>query len=193
MDIKLVAHRHHRATHDACVPREPGNGEGEHGVEQSRAESRGDRDRQQQRRKGEEHVGDAHDDVVDAPAEVSGHQTDRDADQQRDKDDGNGDVERSARTVDHARENVATQRVGAEPVLGAGRLQLVAEVHPRRLVGGDPGREDGAEDDHAEEREPGHEQAVAARKIREPREASGWRQRNRGPCVHDALKRGSTT
>ena len=60
---------------------------------------------------------------------------------------GHPDQERDAAAVDHAREEVAPDLVGAEQVLGRAALhpgrrrQPVADVHDQRVVGRDPRRQ----------------------------------------------------
>ena len=81
-----------------------------------------------QRRKREQHVHRLHGDGVDAAAVPAGEHADRRADQHREQRRGDADDERDARAVEDARQRVATEAVGAEPVLGARRPQLLHDV-----------------------------------------------------------------
>ena len=78
-------------------------------------------------------------------------------------------------------------------VLGARRFQLVAEVHAHGIMRGDPGRKDRAGEDHADERETHHEQAIASREVGKPRDPARRCQGDGRERAHDSLNRGSTT
>ena len=64
--------------------------------------------------------------------------TDEEADRRDDDRDQHDDVEGRARAVDDAREHVATEIVGAEPVLCRRRQEYPRHVLEDRIVGGDP-------------------------------------------------------
>ena len=82
---------------------------------------RGDeRDEQQQRRKRERDVGEAHHELVDPLAVVAGDESEHHAERQRDALRDEADRERHARAVDEPRPHVAALDVGAEPVLADG-------------------------------------------------------------------------
>ncbi len=123
---------------------------------------RGEHECEQERREGQEHVGDPHDHVVPAPADVPRQHAEGDADRDRGQQDQERDHGRDARPVHHAREDVAPDLVGAEQMLRRRRLQEDRRVGraPGVLgVRGDPRREDPDHDDRhrdhgAEQQEP---------------------------------------
>ena len=74
-----------------------------------------DQQRDQDRRKGELHVGDAHDDRVDRAAEIAAEQAERDAEHHRHaRTEAKPTIERHARAVHDRRQDVAALVVGAE-------------------------------------------------------------------------------
>src|SRR5215207_9823379 len=72
---------------------------------------------EQQDREGEHDVGQPREHRVDPSAEVPGEQPDRDADEHREAGRDERDLERDARAVDRAREDVPAETVDAERVL----------------------------------------------------------------------------
>ena len=69
----------------------------------------------------QEDVGDPHQHLIDPAAEIARAGADQEADAGDDHGDQHDDVERRARAVDDAREDVAAEIVGAEPMLGRWR------------------------------------------------------------------------
>ena len=76
----------------------------------------GHRYEQEERRKGERHVREAHHDLVDPSAVVAGNEAHREADEERDRLRYNACRERHAGTVDETGPDIAPLDVGAEPV-----------------------------------------------------------------------------
>ena len=91
-------------------------------VEQARPEHRDDTQGQQDVGKRHHHVDAAHHDVIGASAGVSGHQPDERAEEGRDDRRRHADRQRDAAAPDEAREDVATERVGAKE-MAAGEWQ----------------------------------------------------------------------
>src|SRR5690606_10944643 len=75
---------------------------------------------------------------ADQPEEAADHQTQPDGRQRYDQ--------RYARPVDETREDIATELVGAEDVLGVGQAAARAEVLGSRVLGRQVGREGGSDD-----------------------------------------------
>ena len=182
LDIGLVLHHQRRA---ARQPREDRNGvdrDRDDRVGQAGAEHADDHDREQHARKGEQHVDQPHDHGVDAAADIARHDADRHADRHRERDREHAFDQRDARAVDDAREQVAAELVGAEPVLGRRRHQHVHQVVLVGIVGRDQRREDAAEHEHQHDREP---------RQREPRAAQLPQREARRAVAGDARARSS--
>ena len=129
----------------AHEPREGWDAEDRHrenDVRHAAAQDRDDADREQDAGEREEHVANAHDDPVPPAFEVAGRQTeDRTRDgADRDRDESRG--QRYPRTHQDAAEDVATERVDAEPMLPRRpRVELVVVEITFGVVWNDPGRE----------------------------------------------------
>ena len=109
---------------------------GDHQVEQPRPEHRGDDDGQKDRRDGELHVHDPHDDVVDPSSEVSG-----DGSRGPSEDEGYGDgheahLEGYPRSEDQPAQDIPAELVGAEEMLRRGSLPDHGVVLVGIAVGG---------------------------------------------------------
>ena len=117
----------------------------QHGALEARRHQLRQRQRQDQLRHGEKHVGDAHDRLGDpSPGSSRPIEPERHADQHRDADHHQRDRERPARAEDDAGEDVAAEVVGAERMSPARRLEA-----PEKMGGGDVagvGREQRCED-----------------------------------------------
>ena len=103
-----------RATRAYGRPRSERDGDDR--VLDARAESRHERQREDEPREGEEHVGHPHEDRVDPAAEIAGGRADEKADRRDDHHDEADDHQRDARAVEHARVDVAPELVRPEPV-----------------------------------------------------------------------------
>jgi hypothetical protein len=117
-----VAHGDGLGARDTRVRRPRRDRDRDDGVLDAGTERRDERERQDQAREGEEHVGNAHQHGIEPATEVAGDRTDQQpdwADQQHHEPD---DVQRQPRAMDDARVDVAAQLVGAEPVRARRRL-----------------------------------------------------------------------
>ncbi len=132
--------------------------DGDDGVDRPGSEDGGDEDCDQEGRKGEDEVVAAHDDLVGERAALGRSKeperhaqpdTERNGDQ-RDRDGGAGADQNHG-------EDVASVLIGAEPVQGAGPVQLVGDVLGREVVGRPDERHEGGENDQRGENEPRHE------------------------------------
>ena len=170
LHVLLVALDQRRAAHGAGVvhPLRQADREDEDGDRDGVVGPGGQRDarhavdekRDQDGGEGELHVGDAHQDRVEPPAEVAGEQPEEHAEHHREQHRGEADRERDAGPVQDRRQHVPALVVGAERVgaLAAldpgGRLERRVQVKRRdveRILGRDPGREHRTA--HADERE----------------------------------------
>ena len=73
-----------------------------------------DEERDQDRREGELHIRDAHDDRIDAPARIARDEAERDADRAAEQDAEDADQQRDAQAVEDRRPQIAALIVGAE-------------------------------------------------------------------------------
>ncbi|GCC47961.1 hypothetical protein chiPu_0031914, partial [Chiloscyllium punctatum] len=122
--IILVLLDHHRSAHGAGIlhpeaeaDRDDQHAERAHLVEPVAEQRLGDAINQQcdqDRRKGELHVGDPHDHAVDHAAEIAGDQPEGDAERAGEDHAGQADRKRDAQAVEDRREHVAALLVGAE-------------------------------------------------------------------------------
>ena len=135
-------------------------------------ERRDDRERQEQAGDGQQHVGPAHDEVVDASAAEAGDEAEPGTDQDPDGHSDGGGRESEGCAVHDAGVQVAADLICAEPVLERRRLQLVGGHAQERVAGGQQRRHqggdrhehephDGGDDRGAPERseQPGHARA----------------------------------
>ncbi len=133
------AHRY--AANVAGEERHVDRGHGDQCVHQAGAQGCDDRQRQQDIGKGHQHIDNAHDHVVDAPAEIARNDADGRADGGGDHRGGDTDRKRQSGAVQQAAEQIASQMVGAqqmpfaerflEPV-GGGRGIRVLQWQKRR-------------------------------------------------------------
>ena len=126
---------------------------GDDDVEHSAAEDRDDADRKQDPRKREEHVADAHDHPVPPAFVIPGDQSKSRADERPDGDRHEARGQRDSRAHQDAAEDVAPERVDAEPVLERGqRVQAVVVEEVFRVVRREPGRGQRQHDQQQHER-----------------------------------------
>src|SRR5690606_20920497 len=130
-------------------------------VAEAGTEDRGEREEQGEQGEGHQRVDQAGEQEVDLAAEVASGGADEDADGDGDGGRSNADDEGDAGAVNDAGEDIAADVVVAEPVFGAGRGTTELGVDSVGVVGSDPGREDGAEDEEHDETEPEQGGAVA--------------------------------
>src|SRR5919198_1694645 len=129
----------------------------DHDLKETGAEHGDDPDRQQETGNGEHDVHQSHDHGVDEPAHVACRGPEHHPDGQARGDGDHADQEREPRSVEDARELVATQLVDAEPVMSrwpraapAGNLR---EILSPRIEGRDDGRQERNGDEGGDERE----------------------------------------
>ena len=111
------AQRQELAAHQAREVSPVDQADGQEDIDHAGAEGRGNDDHEQQVGKRVEHVGEAHQPVVDAAAEKAGEAANRQADGQDQDLDENGHRQRHARAVDQAAEHVAPDVVVAHQVV----------------------------------------------------------------------------
>ena len=100
------------------------------------------RDHEQRQPRHREHcIGAAHEHGIDRPAGVAGRAADDDARGARDRRREETDGERHARAEEHAREDIASQIVGAEPVRRRRWLAPVLEIETIGWIGRDARRD----------------------------------------------------
>ena len=122
----------------------------EHEIKDSGAAEGDERNRQQDSRERKKRVHqDNIDEAVDGSSVVSSDGADDESEGERGEDDATADQHGDARAVDDARENVAAQFVGAEPVGGRGRVEARGQVDRSRVLWSDPRREQG--EDHEDD------------------------------------------
>ena len=90
------------------------DGDGDHGVGQAGPEDGHENQRQQQRREGQDHVHDPHDDCVQPARREARDQPDQDAAGRSDGHDDDADEEGIARALDQTGQHIATQGVGPQ-------------------------------------------------------------------------------
>ncbi len=134
----------------AGVPGPPEDGDGDHGVDEARAEGRDHGERDQRRGQDEEELDHALQQRIDPATDHAGEDADHRADDERDADDGEPRQPGVANAEDDAREQVAADLVGAEPVGRIGR-QVGGGDAQHWVVGRKERTEDGDEgdDEHA--------------------------------------------
>ena len=123
VDVGHLPHRQRARPHHPGAARDERYGDGHDHVERAGAEDRHHGQRQDDQRKGHQHVHDAHQDHIETAAEMRAgdpeDQSHRAADEGRDE----ADQQSRARAVHDTRIEVAAELVGAQPVGGAGCLE----------------------------------------------------------------------
>ncbi len=104
-------------------------------VDRPDAERRHQRQGQQERRDREQHVDGPHDDLVDPAAEEAGDETGGGSHDQPDRNSDHGCSDRERCAVHDPGEQVASELVGPEQMMGLRRSELVRR-HPDDRVGG---------------------------------------------------------
>jgi hypothetical protein len=125
----------------------------EHRVEQPLAEDHDQRQRQEQCRNAHQHIHDPHQHHAE-PREIGRQRAEQHAENEGDDHDADAGQERHPGAADDPREQVAAGMVGAEPVLRIGRGEARDGVDLLRVVGHDPGRQQGCGQHHHQEGEP---------------------------------------
>src|SRR6185312_5854586 len=152
LDEFTLLHRHDLRSHQAGVAHPAGDGEGEDEVLKSWAKEGNDGNRQQNPGECEEGVGDVDvDDGVCDATEEAGCAAEDETENQRNGDDRDGNGQRNPGAVDGAGEDVASELVGAEPVMGGRTHETGIEVELGGVVGGEPRGEEGHDDEAYEQ------------------------------------------
>ena len=180
LHVLHLAHHQHRGAHDACSMRRGRDGQRDDHVEHRCAHDGADGDGQNDGRKGHEGVHQPHDRSVGA-AEVTGRGADHDARDAGDQCHQETDLQRDARAVQHARQDVAPEMVGAHPVLRRWRQHAGAQAAFERVERRDGIGQQRQHRDQAHQHQADGEGAVGEQPPCEGR-ARG-RRRGRGRCV----------
>ncbi len=160
-----LLHGHDLAADEARVVDPAGERERDDEVDEAGAEEGDDRDREQDSGQSEEGVGEVEVDERVGPALVKAGEAAEDAaDDERGADDGDGDEQRDARAVEGAREDVAAELVGAEPVRVGGRKKALREVELGGVVRREQRGEDGAEREECQQGDTGCDHRVGAQR-----------------------------
>ena len=125
LDVFLALLDQGRAAHGAGEQRPLHQHQGEHHLADALADEREHHQRHEDGREAEHQVDEAHDQRVDAAAEIGGDQAERRPDPERHDAADDADREARAQAVDHGRQHVAALSVRAEPI-GAARHALRA-------------------------------------------------------------------
>ena len=177
------AHHQRRCAHHPRHARRVDQHQRQHRVDERRPQDGHQRDGQQDVWEGHHRVHHAHQRRVE-PAEKAGHQAQHRASDNRAERRERGDGQRVARAVHDARIHVAAEFVGAEQVLGAGRLQAFQHRGVVGVGGGEQRCADGHDGNHQQHQRGDHHDAS----VHQLAEHS-WH-------LHDVLQtftRGSTT
>ena len=116
LDKGLLFENQRIAAHQTGKCRDGENRHGDNHVGHAAAHNRHHRDGQQNTRKGEQHVADTHDDAIPPTFVVARHQPQHGADKRTHQHREDTCSQRDLRTNQHTTENIAPQRIHAEPV-----------------------------------------------------------------------------
>ena len=165
-----------RRTHHAGAARDQRDGDGDDDVVHAGAEDRHHRQRHDDQRKRHHHIADALERHVDPAAEIGAGDAQHQAGNAADEGRGQADDQRRARAENDAREQVAAELVGAEPVGPAWCLGHRVEVVGGWAVRGDPvGAEAGDRHDQHHRHAKGAERLAAAEVECQPQPGSAGR------------------
>ena len=145
LDVLVLLHRQRGRPHHARRPRDDRNGDGHHHVLHGRAQDRGDGERQDQQREGEQDVHHPLEEKVDLAAAVRADDAQEGAERAPRERGDEAHEERDARPVHDPAQHVAAELVGPEPVLRARTHELRAVVAHVGVVGRERVREEGDE------------------------------------------------
>jgi hypothetical protein len=118
-DVLGLAKDQHRAADHPGHRRDTPHADRDRRVQRAGAHRRDDRESQQEIGKGEQDLDPAHHHRIEPAAGEAGDRSEHEPAGQRNQHGHHTDQQRDTRAVDHARENVATELVGAEPVFRA--------------------------------------------------------------------------
>jgi len=128
LDKFLFFDRHDRGAYDARIGGDGADAYGDHCVDETRPERGRDGDGEQNAGDGEQHVDKTHDDIVRIPAVVGGGSAQGPSDRRADSHRYQSDLQRDARPVDDAAQNIPPEVVRTEPVFAAGRHERMFEI-----------------------------------------------------------------
>ena len=155
VDEKLLLDRQNRAPRDAREPGHLRDADRDHHVDQTDAQHDHHQDRQHHRRKAQHHVDGAAADRIDPPAAEAQQDADAAANHQREEDGRDAHGQRIPAAPDDARKDVASEKVGAEDVLGIGGAQTRTDIHLGGVERSNPGREDRRQHQHQQNHDAG--------------------------------------
>ena len=149
-----LADRQNLPAHQARRDRPAEDADGEHGIENAGSQQRNHHDDHNQPGKGHHHIDQAHDDPVGRAAVVAGDRAEHDRDALGDDHSDQSDAQRHATAIDQPAQDIASIRVGAQPVLGAGALSIPLQVLllvfiRRDEIGADRGQREDQNEDRA--------------------------------------------
>ena len=145
--------RHRLRAHHAGVARQRREHHDQDDGIEARAGERHQRERKHHGREGAERVEEEEKQRIEPARSVAGDHAEHHAAEEGQAGGEQRHEERDARAVQHAREKVAAELVGAEQMQRVRRKEAVARRKLRRLVGGEHVGEDRAEDDDEHERD----------------------------------------
>ena len=147
-----------------CVTHPSAERERNHEIEDSGAAKGDERDRDQDSGKRKECVHQHHiHKAVNRSSVVSGDGTDDQSEDQRGENDAAADQHRNARTVDEARQDIAAQFIGAQPVRRRRRTQPSGKLDRGGILRCDPGSEQRKDNEYQNEHDPNRRQRIVAR------------------------------
>src|SRR6266851_4254 len=153
LDIAGLAPDVRLGTSDSGIDRQVDDSGGVDDVGDGVAERRDNAHRQHEERKGHDGVDRTPDEAVGPAAEIAGGSAGERADGKSKDDRCAGDSEIEPGRYDDARENVAAELIGAEPVAGGRRLQRARGGARQRIVGRQRRAEDGEKQQEQEKGE----------------------------------------
>src|SRR5437588_2011290 len=149
----ILTYLEHLPANKARVTNPTNDAEGENQFIKPTAEKRDERNCQQKTGKGQKDIEDvARNEAINPPAIITRQSAKDCSDQRRDEDDDQTNLQRDACAVNDAREDVASRHVRPEPVPGRRRLASFSSIRAV-IIFGDHRREDGGEDENADDDE----------------------------------------
>ena len=162
------------AAHHASVVDPQGDRQGQHHGPEAGTQDRHDHQGEKQEGKGEQEVGQPHDDVVDDAAGIAGYSTEQGTDRGGQRDHDDGDRHRGTGPDKDPAEDIPPQIVATQDVLPAAARRPGGrqETPFQDLLGGVVRRKDrgcgGAGEDQADQQQPGEPFRTAAQRLEEP-------------------------
>ena len=135
-------------------------------VVQARAKRRHKSQRQNEAGKGQEQLGNAHQDRIEPAAIIAGETADDEADRRDDDTDNGDDRECDAASPQDAAQNIPAKLVGTKKVLAVWRSKVFAQVLLERRIWGKPWHKDRDENQQQDDRKTGEAERIG----RKPRQ-----------------------